>query len=314
MYLYDSATFKKLTAIQRDSGGHGLLKILGSGYIDDNTWYFATDDFNYENKSRDTSVSIWQIEPPREIYKHVFLSGSGAPVFVNKNHIAQGEELLNWHDGRTYDALITRVGLVHYMLTPDSQVVSSSGLAKSVYLFHDPVKQEGMDWDIGSGDLTLSPDARYAVVSSYRGKCELWQLPQKEQLGNCRRGWLLESKKWNQATFRRDSSAFAIAAGNEAFVYATAPFQSILAVTMPKTIQALALSESLLAAVDESGTIRVWHIDENKLIGEYTSDSQSLTSYVVLAFQPGGGKLAVSLSAQLMVFDLDAAAQKNTAP
>jgi len=323
--LYNTETFEKRVTIQKSNENHRLY-IQGVGYIDDNTWYVATD-YSYltaeywkslsanirQDYLKEISISIRQIEPPREIYKHDLGAFSHGPVFANKTHIAQGEKLLNWHDGSVYDALITNVGLIHYILTPDSQVVSSSGLARHVYLFHDPVKQEGMDWNIGSGDLTLSPDARYAVVSSYRGKCELWQLPQKEQVGNCRRGWLLESKKWRKVAFRRDSSAFAIAAENEAFVYATAPFQNVMAVTMPKAIQALALSEDLLAAADASGTIRVWHVTENKLLGEYASDSQSLTSHV-MGFQPGGGKLAVSQGDQLMVFDLDAVSQKNTSP
>jgi len=289
------------------------IRIDGAGYIDDNTWYFANKLRNHSNP-RTGSVNIWQVEPLREIHKYQWDGLSERPpVLANRNHIAHREKMLNWHDGRVYDLSI---GHLDYMLTPDSQVVTSHHYS-GIYQFYDPIKQESTFWDIGSDwlnqKLTLSPDASYALITSSKGRCELWRVLQKEELGRCGRSRLFGGTKWQKVAFQRDSQAFAFAAGNEKIsVYEAQPFKQVMSVTMPNEVQALALNEGRLAAVDKSGTVRVWNVAANKLLGEYVNDSESLVTFSI-ALQPGGGKLVVTQfdrdlqQSQLMVFDLDAA-------
>jgi len=257
LHLYDATNFYKRVTMQQQG-----LAIQGVGYIDNNTWYFATD------YSKVSSVHIRKIEPPHEIYKYDWERLSGRPVFANKNHIAHDEKMLNWHDGRTYKISVAHPGIFDYRLTPDSQVVTRD-FQGSIYLFYDPVKQESMVWDVDSKSLILSPDARYALVLSRWGKCELLRMPQKEQAGNCGQRKLLGSKKLGRVAFQRDSRAFAIVMGNEIFVYATQPFKPLMVVPMKKTVDAMALGEDRLAVIDETGTLRVWSISENKIFGEY---------------------------------------------
>jgi len=316
LYLYNTVTFEKYVTIKRDADKSRVLSIRGAGYIDDNTWYLARDEFKDYGSPSETSVNIWQIEPPREIHKYDWGSFSDRPVLANKNHVAHSRKMLNWHDGRTYDLNKGYIGSLDYMLTPDSQVVTSRHYS-GLYQFYDPFKQESTFWDIGSDwlsqDLTLSPDAKYALITSSKGRCELWRVPEKEELGRCGRSRLFGGTKWQKVAFQRDSQAFAFAVGDEKIsVYATQPFKRLMSVTMPHEVQALALNEGRLAAVDKSGTVRVWDVAANKLLGEYASHSASPATFSI-ALQPGGGKLVVSQfdrnlkQDQLMVFDLDAA-------
>jgi len=279
LYFYDALTFEKR---------------MGAGYIDNNTWFFATDELDDRGK-RDRSVNIWQIEPLREIHKYPWDDSLSSPVRVNQNHIAHDRKMLNWHDGRVYELSIGF--LPNYMLTPDSKVVTSHHYS-SIYQFYDPFKQESVLWDIGSDwlsqRLTLSPDANYALITSSKGRCELWRVPQKEELGRCGRRRLFGGTKWEKIAFQRDSQRFAFTAGDEKIaVYETQPFKQVLSVTMSNAVQALALNEGRLAAVDKSGTVRVWDVTASKLLGEYVSDSEALSTFAI-ALQPGGGKLAVT--------------------
>jgi len=314
LYFYDALTLEKRMEVTKNPDKILFFSVRGAGYIDNNTWYFATDEFKDHCSPRNTSVNIWQIEPLREIHKYPWDGLSGRPpVLANRNHIVHREKMLNWHDGRVYDLSI---GHLDYMLTPDSQVVTSHHYS-GLYQFYDPFKQESTFWDIGSDwlsqDLTLSPDASYALITSSKGRCELWRVPEKEELGRCGRNRLFGGTKWQKIAFQRDSQMFAFAAGNETIsVYATQPFKPLMSVTMPNEVQALALNEGQLAAVDKSGTVRVWDVEANKLLGEYTNNSAFLATFSI-ALQPGGSKLVVTQfdktlqQAQLMVFDLDAA-------
>jgi len=304
VYLRDAATLGKRVAI--DSGGEfgapdrfdNVLATRGVGYIDDNTWYVATDD------RKNVSASIRQIEPPRELYKHDLGKGSERPVIVNKNHLAYVEALLNWHDGKSYKADRAHPGSFGYTLTADSQVMTYNAFSGDV-LLHDPVKQESIVWNTGFSirRMVLSTDAKYAVALSDRGKCVLWQLPEKERLGSCGRGGLLDSKQ-TQIIFQRDSRAFARSVNNEIHVYTVRPFKLLIKATMPERVTGLALSEGRLAAADNVGNIRVWNIAENRLLGEYPGDPENGGGASVLAFQPGGSRLAVSQNNQLLVFEL----------
>jgi len=316
-YLYDANNFERLMTIQRSDNVRDYIIIGGIGYIDDNTWYLATDE--YTNGVRDASISIRQIEPPREIHKYPAPGFSSIGVLANKTHIAHDGNLLNWRDGRTYEVIRAHGGRYGYLLTPDSQVVTLTPNEKT-YLFYDPVKQESMFWNIGSHKrFALSPDGKYALVVSNWGKCGLWQLPQKEQVGSCGDDGLLGGKKWGRVAFGRDSRAFAFVLGNEIHVYATEPVKPLMVASIPKAVDALALNEGRLAATDASGTIRVWDVAENKVLGEYVisdypSDSEAARRYNLLAFQPGGSKLAASYARQLMVFDLGSAPPNPVIP
>jgi len=304
VHLHDAATFQKLVAI--DSGGKfgapdmfdNMLATQGAGYIDDNTWYVATDD------GKNVSASIRQIEPPRELYKHNLGRGSDRPVIVNKTHLTYVETLLNWHDGASYKVAQAHPGSFGYTLAGNSQVMTYNAFNGEV-LLHDPVKQESAVWNTGFSirRMALSADARYAVALSDKGKCVLWRLPEKERLGSCGRGGLADSKQ-TQIMFQRDSRAFARSVNDEIRVYATQPFKLLMKAAMPERVTGLALSEGRLAAADNVGTIRVWNIAENRLLGEYPADPEARRGPSVLAFQPGGSQLAVSQSNQLMVFDL----------
>jgi len=292
-YLYDATTFEKRISIQKNDNVRDHLTIGGIGYIDDNTWYLAADD--YTNGVRDTSISIRQIEPPREIHRHQALGFSSRPVLANKNHITHDGILLNWRDGRTYDVTQAYGGRYNYLFTPDSHVVTDTQNGKT-YWFNDPVEQETMVWNIGSHQrFALSPDGRYAMVVSNWGKCGLWQLPQKEQAGSCGDDGMLGGKKWGRIAFQRDSRAFAFVFGNEIHVYATQPVKPLMVVPIPKAVDALALNEGRPVATDASDTIHVWDVTENKLLdtymlSDYPSDLEAARRYNLLAFQPGAAQ------------------------
>jgi len=319
LYFYDALTFEKRMEVTKNLNKNQNFDVGGAGYIDNNTWFFVTDELN-DRDEKSPSVSIWQIEPLREIHKYPWDYLSSSPARANQNHIAYGGKMLNWHDGRVYK--LSGGSGEHYMLTPDSHVVTSH-LYSSIYQFYDPFKQESTFWDIGSDSnrswryqqLTLSPDANYALITSIKGRCELWRVPQKEELGHCGHprlfGWIRTKRE--EIAFQRDSQRFAFTAGDKKIsVYETQPFRQMMSVTMSDAVQALALNEGRLAAVDQSGTVRVWDVAANKLLGEYVSPSKSL-SHFAIALQPGGGKLAVArwnkplYQNQLMIFDLDAA-------
>jgi len=303
VHLRDATTFEKLVALK--SGGElsapdrfdNVLATQGAGYIDDNTWYFATFGDNI-------AVSIREIEPPRELFKHNLVAVADRPVIVNKNHLAYVETLLNWHDGTSYPVDQAHLGWLGYTLVGDSQVMTYNPFSGHI-LFHDPVKQEKVVWDTGSPiqNVIVSADARYALATSRQGKCGLWQLPEKEQLGSCGRGGL-GGKKWSWGAFQRDSRAVAVAADNKIWVYATQPFKLLMKAAMPERVTGLALSEGRLAAADNVGNIRAWDITENRLLGEHPGDPENGGGSSVLAFQPGGSRLAVSQNNQLLVFEL----------
>jgi len=97
------------------------IKIQEVGYIDDNTWYFATDEFKGDGSPKDASANTWQIRPLREMHQYHWGGFSGRPAFVNQNHITHDRKMLNWHDGSTCDVAITHIGTFDYTLMPDSQ-------------------------------------------------------------------------------------------------------------------------------------------------------------------------------------------------
>jgi len=330
IYIYDAANFEKNTEIKKNSDeAHLLFVINDAGYIDNNTWYYTKDDFNRDDSLRNAAVHIRQIEPARELHRHDWGRFSSSPVLANATHIAHGRRLLNWHDGSAYEVVVEHPGRFSYGLTPDSLVVTSN-YEGNVYLFYDPVKQNGTVWNVGaarsaiqnahaptgmrSGSLILSPDAQYGLVTSNRGKCELWrlQLPQKELAGRCGRSGLFGGKRWHRVAFTRDSSAFAIAAENELFVYAMQPFRQIMATKLVHKVKALALEADRLAVADESGVIFVWNTATSKLLGEYrptmdTEDDADNQTTHLLDLQPGGRKLLASQRYRFMVFDLPVA-------
>jgi len=317
LYFYDALTFEKGMEVTKKLSKGRLFAVWGAGYIDNNTWFFATGEFG-DRGEQNHSVNIWQIEPLREIHKHPLGAFSVGPVHANRNHIAHRGKILNWHDGRVYNFPTGR--LLNYMLTSDSQVVTSHHYS-GIYRFYDPFKRESIFWDIGFDwkhqSLVLSPDANYALITSSKGRCELWRVSQKEKLGRCGHRRLLGRSKREKIAFQRDSQRFAFAAGNgKISVYETQPFKQVMSVTMSGAVQALALNEGRLAAIDKSGTVRVWDVTANKLLGEYVSHSESLATFAI-ALQPGGGKLAVTQfdkslqQHRLMIFDLDAARSGN---
>jgi len=340
IYIYDSDTLEKHEEITKETQKgnefpHHNFHIKGVGYIDDNTWYAATEESyaTTENLVRNkwsgnATLHIRQIEPSKELHKYDWDGFSNRPVRANATYVANDTKLLNWHDGSTYEVALAHPGTFGYGLTPDSLVISRS-FRGSAYAFHDPVKKSGFVWDIGgspsaiysiyspstisSGNLMLSSDVKYGLVTSGRGKCELWQLqlPQKELLGQCGRSGLFGGKHWKGAAFTRDSHAFAMATENEIFVYTTQPFRQIMATTLPHTITALALEADRLAVADESGAIFVWNTGSGKLLGEYHGRRETKRDATVLRtrlldFQPGGGKLLAAQTDYFMVFDLSA--------
>jgi len=239
---------------------------------------------------------------------------SQKPIFVNKNHIASQETLLNWHDGRSYHVDMAHVARFGYRLTANSLVVTSA-YPRSAFLFHDPVKDEHMVWRLSApGHLFLSPDTRYAMIASGGQQCGLWRIewPNKEHIAPCGRAGLSWGQRWNRHAFQPDSLAFAIAADREVRVYTTQPFKHVLSVETPKPVIALAIDAGRLAVADERGTVRVWDVAANKLLGEYDpGDSDAPRRYSLLALQPGGNKLVasqfdhqISHSERLMVFEL----------
>jgi len=305
VHLRDAATLEKRVAI--DSGGElgapdmfdNVLATRGAGYIDDNIWYVATDD------GKNVSASIRQIDPPRELYKHDLGKGSERPVIANKNHLAYVGTLLNWHDGTSYKVDRAHPGSFGYTLTASSQVMTYNVFNGDV-LLHDPVRQESMYWNIGFpiADFILSSDERYAVAQAPKGKCVLWQLPEKERLGSCGRGGLW-GEKWTRSVFQRDGRAFAVSTDNEIRVYTVQPFKLLMKVALrEKPVIGLTLDNGRLAAGDENGAISVWNVADGSLLGEYAGDPNLKEFYSLLAFQPGGNRLAVSQNNQLLVFEL----------
>jgi len=327
LYIYDAATFEKRVMI-REVDGEDEFSVLGAGYIDDNTWYVATG-YNYPNPDYKESapgqnnylrkflsksvISIRQVEPEHEIYNHDLNGRMSVGVFANKDHIAYGWHFIDWHTGESYKVDVPYPN-GYYNLASSRLVVMRSFLQKkNIYLFFNPLKQEGKFWNFGSSwsgsDLMLSRDANYALFRTEKGGCELWQVPQKERLGRCGR-----SKLWGDKTtrgvFRRDSQAFAVSAENKITLYSIEPFKSLMTLTLAKPVDMLAFSENYLAAVDEVGMLRVWSIHNNKLLGEYDLSQYHngirvlMNSHHFMGFQPGGNKLVVSVG-QLLVFDLE---------
>jgi len=318
IYLYDTASLKKLETI-KEVDGEDFFSVHGAGYIDDNTWYIATyyaypnpdykqgaPTYVHRNLTKST-VSIREINSSRELYQGDFY---GKRAFVNKNHIGSGECLINWHTEENHRAYIIHPGEFSYQLTHNNLVISKD-YRRDRYLFHNPIKQEKTIWDFGYGDskLTLSPDANYALYRSSKGRCELWQVPNKERLGRCgnSRFW---GEKNSRAVFQRDNQAFAVSDGNRISLYATQPFKKLTSLVLPNTVETLALNEGRLAAIDASGTLRVWDIRENKLLGEYIFNQyishEGITNF--MEFQPLGSRLVITYSGteatKLVVFDL----------
>jgi len=310
VHLYDFTALENRFAMQKnDMTGPFIVK--GTGYIDDNTWYFAMSAFD------DDVISIRQIEPSREIYRQRLGVISNTPVFANKTHVATIATMWNWRDGSAYRVVLDSPGVFSLGMTADSLIIGQNYFGKS-YLFHDPVKQDVVVWYAGSDKLTFSSDARYAVLSSGEGKCELWRFylrsplssTQNERVGQCGRATFWGSA-WQQIVFQRDSKVFAAATENKIVVYATEPFEQLMSATMPGRVIALALDADRLAAADESGIMRVWHTKTNKLLGVYTRDLESASNHALLAFQPGGNKLVAvhgdktTQAESILVFNLD---------
>jgi len=336
VYFYEAVTFRKRVAIRKESRKEGVFSILGAGYIDDNTWYVATGktypnpDYkeslpgqnNYLHRGLTRSdISIRQIEPSRELYRDD-LHGSGIKtVFANKNHIAYRWTMVNWRTGEQYKVDMPHPIVTFYNLTPDSQVVTKF-LRRDAYLFYSPLKQEGVVWDFAfqwsDSNLMLSRDARYALVGTEKGGCELWQVAQKKRLGRCGRSKLW-GDKITHAVFRRDSQAFVVSAENKITLYSIEPFKSLMTLVLKEPVDMLALNEEYFAAIDKAGMLRVWDINENKLLAEYRFSenhdglAEFSSSSRQMAFQPGGSKLVVSNLSQLLVFDLaDSLAGSNS--
>jgi|GEM_PF-2079190 len=329
VHIYDADTFKKRVVIKEVDGKEDF-SVLGAGFIDDNTWYLASR-YSYPNpdykKVRPPElsneylgkriVSIRKIDSLHEVYQYDLGDGGAARVFANKEHIAHRWKFINWHNGKTYKVDMAHHAGFSYQLTSDSQVITQ-GFQRNFYLFNNPVKQESVGWDFGfswsSSKLIISPDARYALYRTDKGSCELWLVPQKRRLGNCGRGKIWGEKN-SRAVFQRDSKALAVSAENKIHIYSTEPFKKLITLTLEKSVDNLALSGNYLAAIDEIGTLRVWDIAKNRLLGqyqisEYSYHGKGLVSLKTMVFQPAGSKLVVTdfnLSAsQLLVFDLAA--------
>jgi len=300
LYIYDATTFKKLAAIN-DSPDY--FRPRGIGYIDDNTWYIAT---RHHDTHLITRLSIWSIEPQREIHQYDIPIVFGKLITVaNENYIIHSETMLNWRNGKTYQVEFIDDASIDYELTESNQVVTRNNHG-NLYRIDDPIKKESTTIDVGSPRGILSPYARYALVVSNFGGCALLQLPQKTTTGRCGK-W---GKDWTQGTFQRDNKFFAISSKNKIYVYATQPFKFLMSATMPHEVVLLSLGEGRLAAKDGFGNIKVWDITEKRLLGEYPQNIEG-TSAGKLVFQPYGNKLALTNYGQLTVFDLNPASAKN---
>jgi len=296
--LYDSLTYKNLATFTKENTDYlEQGSVQGTGYIDNNTWYFAA--------GRDVITVIRQIDPPREIFRQVFEHGSDKGVGVNKNHIAYRDTLLNWHDSSSYKVENAHSARFGYALTAGSRVLSYNAFNGDI-LLDDPIGEDTLYWNAGFPitSLALSRDEKYAVALSHKGKCAAWRLPEKKRIGSCGSKLALTDKSV-QSVFQRDGRLFAVSVGNEIQVYRTEPYQLILSVAMLKPVMALALGENRLAASDEDGMMRIWSIDDASLIGQYAHDP-ALTSFTNrLDFQPNGSLLAATQGGQLMLFDLE---------
>ncbi len=301
--LHDAHTHEKLVALNKESSDEFEMftPVIGAGFIDDNIWFFG-----FDIPGNSTVASIRQIEPPHELFKKNFYDRGNSPVITNKDYVAYNRELLNWHDGTSYKVAEAHPAMFGYTMAGESQIMTYNAFNGDV-LVHDPVRQEKLFWNTGFriSRMALSTDAKYAAALSNHGKCVLWKLPEKERLGSCGVGGLLDGKLTG-AVFQRDSRALAVSVDDEIRVYATQPFKLLMKAAMPKPVTGLALSEGRLAAGDNNGNIRVWNVAGHALLGEYVTPQPAMINK--LAFQPGGTRLAASLTSQhlsqLLIFEL----------
>jgi len=303
LYLYDAKTLEKITSL---IGTRYELRIRGAGYIDSDTWYFATD---HPDTKLITRFSIRQIEPQREIHQYdVPIVFGKLRTITSKDYIIHSKTMLNWRTGKTYQVDIIDDPRSGYTLTDNNQLVTRN-YHGNLYLFNDPIEQKSITVDVGSPFNILSPRAQYALVGTTLGGCKLLQMPQKAHIGRCRQ-W---GKQWGEAEFQPDNQIFAISSKNEIYVYATQPFNFLMTATMADEVVVVSLGEGRLAAQDDSGNIRVWDITKKKLLGEYRKGIGG-QSHGRMNFQPHGNKLAVTKYGHLLVFDLPSAPIHSAVP
>lgn len=298
--LYDADDYVKLAAVNRSNTRFLKSSVLGAGYIDPNTWYFAAGN---------ATVSIRSIHPNEEIFRHSFDYQARRSIIANDHHIAYYKTLLDWHAGKDYPISTAHVAALWPKLTDSSRVLTYNWNNGGVVL-DDPVNGKTIRWKAGFAvnHTVVTEDERYAVTLSKNGACKAWKLPETREIGRC--GYAQRGADTQvQLIAHPDDHAFAVAVNDEIRVYTLEPYRLELLVKMPGTVSALAFSpDGKLAAGDEAGHIRVWDTVAGRLYAQYDfrgeREMQRFNTTDLLAFQPHGSRLAAALGHDIVVFDL----------
>ena len=269
------------------------------GYIDNNTWYFAAEDWGGRNP---VIAHIRTIQPSKEIATYSFEMNGGDVLIANKNHIGYGEEMVNWHDGRHY-----RVKTIHpvceYVMTRGSRVFTTSFVWVSGYtLIDDPVNGKT---ELLEEEIKISPDERHAIVLRWK-QCRLLQFPENKEIGTCGRIPFFSKRGRHWFGFSPGGNLLVSWIDGKARVYQVEPFQlkSEFDMSGEASPRALTISDSgWIAAViqkeydHENARLRAWDGLTGKLVGQYRTTAEAL------AIQPNGNKL-VAVNKRIMVFEL----------
>jgi WD40 repeat protein len=277
--------------------GPDPFSVRGAGFINANTWYFATH--TYLSKKEDPEgkmmvVHFRTIHPPNEISTHTLEDNGSNVVVANENYIANDNKLFNWHNGQTYRVRVAGARFYDYILTRNNRVLTT-GWHDSNYghiQIDDPVNGKTVQLDEGNNTVAITPDDRHLLIVRSNGICKLLKLPEKEVVGNCGSRALFFTYDV-RSSIAPDGTTFAASRDKKIKIYRIDPFQIEQEMEMLGNVNLLVLSDNgWLAAIDRERRLRLWDVATGTLAAQYDL-TPTKDDFIRLVFQPGGRHLAV---------------------
>jgi WD40 repeat protein len=278
-------------------------KILGLGFIDDDTFFIGTRAILNAgtNAERDLrQIRFHSISAPAQSTAYEFPDGRDKEMLVRGNHVYYDAQLLDRRDGRIQRVITAHAYGPPAHLMADGKVLT---LAHGQMVLFDPATADYQHWRTESGIFLVSASERFVITLADNGSCSVWALPSTARIERCSfRSFFRSEDAYAQAVHPR-RERFAVAWGNTLRVYDLEPFQLVFERTLDSEVTGLAFSQgNLLAAALRGGRILVWNLDEARLLGRYDFNYDRLSiSNELLQFSPDGRRLLTGAHAPVLL-------------
>jgi WD40 repeat protein len=291
------------TGRSRWSSSQSEYKILGLGFIDDDTFFIGTRailNAGTDAKKDLRQIRFHSISAPAQSTAYEFPDGRDMEMLARGNHVYYDAQLLDRRDGRIQRVITAHAYGPPAHLMADGKVLT---LAHGQMVLFDPATDDYQHWRTESGIFLVSASERFVITLADNGSCSVWSLPSTARIERCSfRSFFRSEDAYAQAVHPR-RERFAVAWGDTLRVYDLEPFQLVFERTLDSEVTGLTFSQgNLFAAALRGGRILVWNLDEARLLGRYDFNYDRLSiSNELFQFSPDGRQLLTGAHAPVLL-------------